>query len=968
MASAASVVRAARAAVRADEVASDRDLLLRYVEAGDQDAFAVLVRRHAGMVLGVCRRALAHAQDAEDACQATFLVLVRQARVQCWQPCVANYLYTTARRVASNARLASQRRSRRESRAAVGPSVSVVEQMTGREMLQVLDEELGRLLPRYREPLVLCYLEGLTRDEAAVRLGVPLATLKSQLERGRRKLGDALTRRGCGPGACLLPLAAGGVQADMVSNIVRAAIDGPSPAIAALTQGAFPMMAGKRIVVALLLLVGLIGAGLGVRQLPAGAQEKSAAKESKPGRAARADRDDSTITGQVLGPAGKPVANATLLLLAQGRRRAAPSVERVATTDAAGRFTCKLPPARRQNATLVATAASLSPGWATLAGRGGELTLRLVEDLPIRGRLLDLEGKPVAGARVRLRQVGTSGGGNLQPVFNAMRANPEWLHFEKSVAAVAEAFTTEAKTDNAGRFELKGVGKDRVAVLRVEARGLEAARVYVVTQATFDPKVILRKPGETAGGFAPNLRVAAHGPTFTHTVRPSHDIRGKVTDALTGKPVANVALIGTADTLGAVGEPYWGNTVEVKTDRHGRFVLSGLPKAARRFLHVQPGDNPYLDRLIEVKDVEALKPATVDIRLDRCVVIEGRLSDRTTGKAIPGSVHWLPLADNPIVKGVGTADVRVYRGGLFSVHPTGVWESSNDAGRFRLRVPGGPGVLLARADTERAPEAHFTAIVVEEKDRKYLRKRDPGARSSRTSAMTKTRDRSLDDESFATGVMMYPLRWENGYALIDPGAKDEVVKVEIRFDPGQSVPGKVVGPDGKPLAGALVLGLQATNEFRPTRLRGDTFTVHALAPNRPRELYFVHPEKKLVGTITVRPGDREALVRMTPWPTIAGRVLAPDGKPAAGAEVTFQFVDGLADEKVRQKLYHDRGRTSLRTDSSGRFRVEGMFPGLEVAVYASTPGLRVSTSSRPVIPKAGETVDVGDLTLPSSRR
>src|SRR5262249_31065322 len=92
----------------------------------------------------------------------------------------------------------------REARAAVPEQMQAVDQMTGRELLQALDEELARLPARYREPLVLCYLEGLTRDQAAARLGVPAATLRSQVERGRLKLGDALARRvkaGGRPGA-----------------------------------------------------------------------------------------------------------------------------------------------------------------------------------------------------------------------------------------------------------------------------------------------------------------------------------------------------------------------------------------------------------------------------------------------------------------------------------------------------------------------------------------------------------------------------------------------------------------------------------------------------------------------------------------------------------------------------------------------------------------------------------------------
>src|SRR5205823_7024067 len=124
-----------------------------------------------------------------------------------WQPSIANWLYSTARKVARNARVAAQRRAQREGRAAVPEAVLPVDRITGRELLAALDEELDRLPPRYREPLVLCYLEGLTRDEVATRLGVPAGTVKIQLERGRKKLGDALVRRGCALGAGLLALA-----------------------------------------------------------------------------------------------------------------------------------------------------------------------------------------------------------------------------------------------------------------------------------------------------------------------------------------------------------------------------------------------------------------------------------------------------------------------------------------------------------------------------------------------------------------------------------------------------------------------------------------------------------------------------------------------------------------------------------------------------------------------------------------
>src|SRR5581483_4040108 len=114
---------------------TDRELLRRYARDGDQGAFEALVTRHSGMVLGVCRRALPTVQDAEDACQATFLVLAKKARAGRWQESVANWLYTTARRVAHNARVAAQRRARRENGAAIPEAVEPVDRMTGRELL-----------------------------------------------------------------------------------------------------------------------------------------------------------------------------------------------------------------------------------------------------------------------------------------------------------------------------------------------------------------------------------------------------------------------------------------------------------------------------------------------------------------------------------------------------------------------------------------------------------------------------------------------------------------------------------------------------------------------------------------------------------------------------------------------------------------------------------------------------------------
>src|SRR5262245_28374215 len=125
----ATVLRAIRTMAVAEK--TDRELLALY-SAGDEPAFAALVERHAGMVLGVCKRSMLTVQDAEDACQAVFVILARKAKSGRWQASVANWLYGTARHVALKARRAAARRARHEKKAASPTPPSVLGQLTGR--------------------------------------------------------------------------------------------------------------------------------------------------------------------------------------------------------------------------------------------------------------------------------------------------------------------------------------------------------------------------------------------------------------------------------------------------------------------------------------------------------------------------------------------------------------------------------------------------------------------------------------------------------------------------------------------------------------------------------------------------------------------------------------------------------------------------------------------------------------------
>ena len=174
---------------------SDAELLHRFARARDQEAFAALVRRHGPMVFGVCRRVLRDPNDAEEAFQVTFLVLVRKAGGLRQPDRLANWLYGVANRVARKARVSAARRGRHE-QAAAGPDGYFPADGSDADVWAVLDEEMVALPDKYRAPLVLCYLEGLTNEAAAERLGWPPGSMSYRLARGRELLRQRLVRRG----------------------------------------------------------------------------------------------------------------------------------------------------------------------------------------------------------------------------------------------------------------------------------------------------------------------------------------------------------------------------------------------------------------------------------------------------------------------------------------------------------------------------------------------------------------------------------------------------------------------------------------------------------------------------------------------------------------------------------------------------------------------------------------------------
>jgi RNA polymerase sigma factor (sigma-70 family) len=257
--------------------APDGELLTRFLGSRDDDALATLVRRHAPMVWGVCRRHLRNHHDAEDAFQATFLVLVRKAADVPGQA-VAGWLHGVARQTALRLRAAAAKRGWREAQAANMPEPTVSEARDP-DWQSVLDEELSRLPDHYRGVIVLCDLEGLTRKEAARQLAIPEGSLASRLARARAMLAKRLTRRGVvfsGAMAAVLSagLASGSAPPALVVSTIKAVTlvaagragttGAVSAKVAALTEGVISAMSIAKVrgVVVLALVACALAAGV----------------------------------------------------------------------------------------------------------------------------------------------------------------------------------------------------------------------------------------------------------------------------------------------------------------------------------------------------------------------------------------------------------------------------------------------------------------------------------------------------------------------------------------------------------------------------------------------------------------------------------------------------------------------------------------------------------------------------------
>jgi hypothetical protein len=474
-----------------------------------------------------------------------------------------------------------------------------------------------------------------------------------------------------------------------------------------------------------------------------------------------------------------------------------------------------------------------------------------------------------------------------------------------------------------GRFIIRGLGRERLVDLRFEGPTIVTRNVYAMTR----PGETIRTPRHI--GYLPDPEfLTLYGNGFDFVAAPCKVIVGVVRDKDTGKPIPG-AVVTSYKRAGSRTSAL--TDLRAVADREGRYRLAGMPKGDGNVIRAGPPESePYLMAVKEVADTPGFEPVTADFALKRGVWITGCVRDKVTGALLPARIEYVVFADNPHRKYAAGLSVQEYL-------------ATNGAdGRFRTVGLPGRGLLAAQVWSDRYPRGVGADKI----------------KGLEPNGLFRTYPHLLSAQSYHVLVEL------------NPAADAKEVTCDLVVERGRTLTGKVLGPDGKPLAGVRVSGLSSFNDYRSWQnepLPKPEFVVTALERGGTRLLRFNHPEKKLAGFHVVKGEDEGPVtVKLVAAGTLTGRLVTPDREPVKDGQLVALRGPFGQPEAAKENLAGGPLRVEIVPDKEGKFRVEEVIPGLPYYLaYAKGAYLHQlgGAAERKLTLKPGEHKELGDVVV-----
>ncbi len=700
--------------------------------------------------------------------------------------------------------------------------------------------------------------------------------------------------------------------------------------------------------------VAAMNAEAAAKSRPAEAQAtpKDGAKSNadRPAKSPTASGNDSAVSdrtaddllvvrGRVLDPQGKPVAGADVVAVEPLWKVKHDSLLVAATkSDNAGRFNLEFRKSQFtagrgeawRSAIIVASmpAARYGMTWLDFDSikPNQETTLQLAPDEPIEGRIVDLEGRPIAEVEARIGDISTNAKGDLTTWLGALHGGIPFFG-SKSYDWPDRFLYTEfvgrwaAKTDADGRFRLSGVGHDRVATIYISGGGVAAADLKVVTRPMAPFKVDMSSRADSPDS------TTYYGSHLQYAAEPAQPIEGIVRDAKTRQPLAGVRVVSHKFAGGALSGLYWIDTV---SDESGRFRLEGMPKGDGNMIMAIPADNqPYFQREFDVPTAAGLEPVKFELELHRGVPIRGRVTDKSSGAPVEGArMFFIPWPDNPNLAGLAEF-------GHGRVHGSQMRYLTDHDGRYALVGLPGRGLVEVVCPTQPFPPGQGLREITDLPTPQQFLK--------------------------VAGALMPSANLTTAVKETHIGEQDVDVLANIELDPGKRLTLNIVDPNGKPLTDVEVHGLWPPRHSRTQYDAGPTVEVIALSPDENRIIRLYQKEHNLGEVRSVcwkDDGAGPVTVKLELCATLKARLMDKNGDPVRGGTVSIQA------QAVDSRTMSD----TAATDRDGRLNYTRLLPRgkYNVTCDCAQVGLRLLAKDLAVSP--GEIIDLGEFDVTSKDR